>query len=129
VRVLIVVIVGLFALPLWAVAAVDTIPEEHAVEQYPSKMGVVTFNHALHAALRTNSCETCHHAHQPGEPFQVCSDCHRHQMRQMEDGGEVPKTSKAFHLRCRGCHEYTVQELHKPAGPTKCKLCHIKVTD
>jgi hypothetical protein len=33
----------------------------------------------------------------------------------------------AFHARCTGCHQYTV-EGGQHAGPLKkkCKLCHIK---
>jgi hypothetical protein len=38
----------------------------------------------------------------------------------------APKTKDAFHDKCKGCHQYTMKELKQPAGPTKCKLCHVK---
>jgi hypothetical protein len=120
---------GLTALPVWAGPVEGVIPDDKAVVQFDTKMGVVTFNHLLHATLRTNSCETCHHTHQPGEPFMACATCHKGRPGHTTGGAEVPKISTVIHLRCRGCHEYTLKELHKPAGPTKCKLCHVKLSD
>lgn len=117
-------VLGLLAL---VVNAADMIPDDKAVVQFESKLGVVTFNHSLHATLRTNQCETCHHTHEAGKPFQPCSDCHKQKETPIEGFSVAPpKTSKAYHVRCRGCHEYTMKELEQPAGPTKCKLCHIK---
>jgi hypothetical protein len=118
---------GLLMLPL-ALNAADVIPDDKAVVQFETKTGVVTFNHALHATLRTSNCESCHHTHEPGAPFQPCSDCHKKKKATEVPGFSVvaPKNTKAYHLKCKGCHQYTLKELEKPAGPTKCKLCHIK---
>jgi hypothetical protein len=124
-RSLIAVIFALIAGSVWAEATEQQIPDEHAVIPFESRLGTVTFNHALHAQLRVTDCETCHHTHQAGEPFQACGNCHMDKDTTVQ-GVEVPKDSKAMHLRCKGCHEYTVKELHQPGGPTKCKLCHIK---
>lgn len=124
-RLLNVVLLMLVAAFAWAEADQPPIPDDQAVLNFESRLGTVTFNHALHAQLRANDCETCHHTHEAGEPFQPCSNCHTDKTTTVE-GVEVPKDSKAMHLRCKGCHEYTVKELHQPGGPTKCKLCHIK---
>ncbi len=106
----------------------ESIPEDKAVLQFETRTGVITFQHALHATLRTSQCETCHHTHEAGQPFKPCSDCHKPNETPVAGFSVVPpKTSKAYHLKCKGCHEYTIKELEKPAGPTKCKLCHIKV--
>jgi len=114
-------------LPVVGFGAEETIPDDKAVVQFDTKLGVVTFNHTLHASLRTNECESCHHTHEEGKPFQPCSDCHKKKTTKVEGMSVVvPKNSKAYHLKCKGCHDYTMKELEKPAGPTKCKLCHIK---
>jgi hypothetical protein len=116
----------LSAIPLIAGAA-ETIPDDKTVIQFETKTGLITFNHALHATLRTGECETCHHTHEAGQPFQPCVDCHKGKASPVAGFSVVPpKTSKAYHLKCKGCHEYTIKELEKPGGPTKCKLCHIK---
>ena len=117
---------GLLLLPVLATAA-ETIPDEKAVITFESKKGTVTFNHTLHATLRATDCETCHHTHEPGEAFKPCNECHKKKKTKIDGYSVVPpKTSKAYHTKCKGCHKYTLEELEKPAGPTKCKLCHIK---
>jgi len=120
-------LLGLFLLPLTSNAA-DAIPDDKAVIQFETKTGLVTFNHQLHASVRVLECESCHHTHEPGAPFQPCSDCHKKKISTKVAGFSVvaPKNSKAYHNKCKGCHKYTLEELEKPAGPTKCKLCHIK---
>jgi len=108
-------------------SAAETIPDDKAVVEFKNKRGVVTFNHTLHATLRTSECESCHHTHEEGKPFQPCDDCHKKKTTKVKGMSVVvPKNSKAYHLKCKGCHQYTLKELEKPAGPTKCKLCHIK---
>ena len=111
-----------------ALHAADVIPDDKAVIQFQTKTGVVTFNHTLHASLRVTSCASCHHTHEEGQPIKACSDCHKKKEKAKIEGFSVvaPKTSKAYHTKCKGCHKYTMEELEKPAGPTKCKLCHIK---
>ena len=119
-------LLGLLLLPLAAHAS-DIIPEDKIVVQFKGKRGVVTFNHYLHATLRVTECESCHHTHEPGAPFQPCNDCHKKRKTKVPGFSVVaPKTSKAYHMKCKGCHKYTLEELEKPAGPTKCKLCHVK---
>jgi hypothetical protein len=120
-------LIGLLLLPLAAIAS-DIIPEDKIVIQFKGKRGVVTFNHHLHATLRVTECGSCHHTHEAGAPFQPCADCHKKKKKTKVPGFSVvaPKTSKAYHIKCKGCHKYTLEELEKPAGPTKCKLCHIK---
>ncbi|MCG6967432.1 MAG: cytochrome c family protein [Chromatiaceae bacterium] len=119
-------LISLMLLPL-LVNAADTVPADKAVIQFQTKTGVITFNHELHATLRTSQCESCHHTHEAGKPFQKCEDCHKAKDTPVAGLSVVaPKSSKAYHVKCKGCHEYTLKELDKPAGPTKCKLCHIK---
>jgi len=116
----------LLLVPVMAAAA-PAIPDDKAVITFENKKGVVTFNHALHATVRVLQCESCHHTHKEGEPIKACSECHKKTDTQIEGFTVLaPKNSKAYHTRCKGCHEYTLEELHQPAGPTKCKLCHIK---
>ena len=120
-------LLGLLSLSLAGNAA-DVIPAEKAVIQFKTKSGIVTFNHQLHASVRVLECESCHHTHDPGTPFQPCSDCHKKKKSTKVPGFSVvaPKNTKAYHTKCKGCHKYTLEELEKPAGPTKCKLCHVK---
>ncbi|SHI81677.1 Class III cytochrome C family protein [Malonomonas rubra DSM 5091] len=70
------------------------------------KMGNVTFDHAKHQGL--TDCATCHHT---GD-FAACKSCH-------DVKPEAPKSKKAYHDQCKGCHK-------KESGPTKCKGCHVK---
>lgn len=120
-------LLGLLFLPLAANPA-DTIPDDKAVIQFQTKSGVVTFNHYLHATLRVTECNSCHHTHEAGQVIKPCSDCHKKKKSTVIPGFSVvaPKNTKAYHNKCKGCHKYTLEELEKPAGPTKCKLCHIK---
>ena len=121
-------ILGLLFVPLIAVAleAAD-IPDDKAVITFESKKGTVTFNHTLHATLRVTQCGSCHHTHETGQAIKPCSDCHKQKKTKIEGFSVIaPKNSKAYHTRCKGCHKYTMEELKKPAGPTKCKLCHIE---
>ncbi|MDJ0739958.1 MAG: cytochrome c3 family protein [Gammaproteobacteria bacterium] len=109
------------------VPATDMIPEDKMVITFKNKKGVVTFNHGLHATVRSIECVSCHHTHERGEPIKRCSDCHKKKASKVSGFSVVaPKNSKAYHTKCKGCHKYTLEELQKPAGPTKCKLCHIK---
>ena len=125
-RLLKIMFVCLSLLPIVA-AATQTIPDDKAVITFESKKGVVTFNHLLHGTVRGIECDSCHHTHQPGEPIKKCSECHKRKKAKVEGFSMLaPKESKAYHNKCKGCHKYTLEELEKPAGPTKCKLCHIK---
>ena len=106
-------------------AEVLTIPEDKAVIQFETKIGVVTFAHQKHADLSITQCITCHHEILPTDTVvKPCHECHQHKSTK---SAEAPKTKIAFHNRCTGCHEYTVAG-GQNAGPLKkkCKLCHIK---
>lgn len=107
-------------------AAEFTIPEDKAVIQFQTKLGIVTFAHQKHSGLSIAECTTCHHKIQPEDTVvKPCHECHKHDAKTKD----VLKTSKAFHTRCIGCHEYTAAG-GQNAGPLKkkCKLCHIKPT-
>ena len=96
-----------------------TIPENKRVIEFDTKLGTVTFAHKKHAELSITECTTCHHKHeQNDEKVKPCHECHQHKSKT-----KVPKAKKAFHTRCTGCHEYTVEGGQK-AGPLpkKCKL-------
>mgnify|MGYP001821109971 CR=1 FL=1 len=119
-------LLALFMLPGLAHAG-EVIPDDQAVLIFESKLGVVTFNHALHATVRGIECQSCHHTHQEGEPIKPCGECHKKKKSEVAGFSVLaPKESKAYHNKCKGCHKYTLEELHQPAGPTKSKLCHIK---
>ena len=103
-------------------AAELTIPDEKTVIQFDTKLGVVTFAHAMHAGLSITECSTCHHKMKPEDTaVKPCHECHQHKSEE-----SAPKTKTAFHTRCTGCHEYTVAG-GQHAGPVKkkCRLCHI----
>lgn len=104
-----------------ALGEAPAIPPDKQVIQFATKLGVVTFNHQMHADLTFTECSTCHHTWKPGETVKSCHVCHD------KKGGESPEAKTAFHTRCIGCHEYTVGK-GEPAGPVKkmCKLCHVK---
>ena len=106
------------------------IPQDKNVIKFPSKLGDVTFAHQMHAALTITECTTCHHKFEPTDTvMKPCHECHLHKGKKIKDvkDGEAPKTKDAFHVRCIGCHEYTVAGGGR-AGPIKkkCKLCHVK---
>ena len=119
-RFFIIVLLALFASKV--VAEELVVPDDKAVIQFETKIGIVTFAHLKHAGLSITRCNTCHHTLQPADTaVKPCHECHKKKSK------EAPKTKKAFHDRCIGCHEYTVAG-GQHAGPLKkkCKLCHIK---
>lgn len=98
------------------------IPDDKTVIQFETKIGTVTFLHQMHAGLSIAECTTCHHKIQPEDTtVQACHECHK------KDSQEPPKAKTAFHTRCTGCHQYTIDGGDN-AGPVrkKCKLCHVK---
>jgi len=104
-----------------ALGAEPVIPADKAVIPFDTKLGVVTFNHQMHADLSFTECTTCHHTLKPGETVKSCHECHS------SKDADAPKAKTAFHTRCTGCHEYTAAK-GEQAGPLtkKCKLCHVK---
>lgn len=103
-------------------AAEPTIPADLEIITFQSKVGKATFKHKMHADMTITECTTCHHTNKDGEPIKPCRDCHVKKKKE-----DTPSVQKAFHLRCQGCHQYTVEH-GGHAGPLKkqCKLCHIK---
>ena len=110
----------------WSVANAGDppIPEDKAIFQFKTKTGIVTFRHQHHADLSFTTCKTCHHTFEGEGEVKACSECHDKKKKQ----GDAIKLKKAFHNRCTGCHQYTMEERGIQAGPLKkkCKLCHIK---
>ena len=99
------------------------IPEDKEIICFEqSKLGKVTFLHKKHSELKGVECITCHHTMKDVGKPKDCHDCHQ---RKPKD--ETPKSIKAFHTRCRGCHEYTVESGRKAGPVKKCTLCHIKL--
>ncbi len=106
------------------------IPADKSVIVFHTKIGDVTFQHAMHAHLENVGgvekvgCSICHHTEQGEGPVKVCSDCHVRNKKNAP--ADMPDLKKAFHYRCRSCHQYTMEH-GKKAGPAKkCKLCHVK---
>ena len=93
-------------------------------------MGGVKFNHAAHAKLTGDKCETCHHASKPEKalktPHENCQNCHTSKvvapMKTM--------ARSAFHDGpgkkgiCIDCH--VKEAAAKKASPLKCTECHKK---
>lgn len=121
-------IIGMLFIPAITIAVESSgIPDDKAVIIFETKTGTVTFYHTLHASLRVTQCGSCHHTHEEGQTIKPCSECHKKKKTVIEGFSVVaPKNSKAYHTKCKGCHKYTLEELEQPAGPTRCKLCHIK---
>jgi len=88
---------------------------------FRTMLGSVTFLHNMHANLSATECTTCHHTFEDQGNIKRCHECPDRKRR------VAPASKKVFHLRCIGCHEYTVQAGAK-AGPggKKCLLCHVK---
>ena len=115
-RILVVMIAGVFAVVLAAVAG--TPPTKVTFE---AKLGKVTFDHAAHTKkLGPKKCNVCHHtAKIDGSNAAKCSSCHQKAASE-KDGKKVPKLKDAMHKTCKDCHK------KEKKGPTKCKECHKK---
>jgi hypothetical protein len=115
-----------FAVAVLTVLAIAAeVPEGTEVLKLESKIGTVTFEHAVHAGL--TDCTTCHHTWEgEGDP-QKCSSCHG--AKETEEGG--PKLMDAAHKTCGDCHK-DKQEAGEKSGPLtdmksrQCKDCHVK---
>ena len=81
------------------------------------------FHHDEHnETAGIDDCAECHHVYEDGERLedessedQSCSDCHS-----LEGGDGQPSLIKAFHDKCKGCHQ------EEKKGPRLCGECHIK---
>lgn len=115
-----IIVTGLFILLSSAASATGQEKPAEIIE-FQTKMGVVTFRHGDHGTLRAKECTECHHTYTGEKAVQPCADCH------LKTSTKAPSLFKAIHMKCSGCHEYTVK-MGDPAGPLKkqCKLCHVK---
>jgi hypothetical protein len=66
-------------------------------------------------------CAVCHHVYKNGKKVEgsssegvACSECH------MGRKGDIMPLVRAYHARCKGCHE------EKKVGPVMCAECHQK---
>jgi hypothetical protein len=93
-------------------------------------MGGVKYDHAAHAKLAGDKCETCHHPSKPEKPATAaqenCQDCHtRTATSPMKTAAKF-----AFHDAtakkgvCADCHAKEAAAGKKP--PLKCAECHKK---
>lgn len=73
---------------------------------YPSKWGIVTFDHQRHQQ-RAADCLACHHQ---GVEMGVCGNCHG-----VIPG--LPLRKDVLHKKCTSCH-------WQSGGPTECSGCH-----
>ena len=107
------------------VFAEDTIPRDKEIIDFDDlSIGAVRFHHKMHAMLKGVECRTCHHTtKQPGDQ-EDCHNCHD----PVAQAG-LPKSSVAFHIRCRGCHQYTVEQGKKAGPEKKCMLCHVRASE
>jgi hypothetical protein len=124
-------VLGLLSALLAGAALAQEIPADKEVLIFEGKMGKVTFLHKLHAGLTDVGglakveCSSCHHTYEGSGPIKPCEECHAKKEGELMEN--APKIKDAYHLRCQGCHKYTMQEMGKHAGPVKkCKLCHVK---
>lgn len=110
-------------------------PEREPDEVLENRFGDVTWNHELHARMRSiANCTVCHHTEQQGAmKLRPCSDCHNQPsnfeasinpelfmtVEQKKYGGENgPPPMTAFHASCQGCHKAMGD------GPVGCRDCH-----
>jgi len=115
-----IIVTSLFILLSSQVSAFEQVQPAEII-RFETKMGLVTFRHGDHGTLRTRECSECHHTYTGEKKIQRCEDCH------LKTSTKAPSLFKAIHMKCSGCHEYTVK-MGNPAGPLKkqCKLCHVK---
>jgi hypothetical protein len=98
-----------------------TIPDDKAVIPFETRLGIVTFQHGMHAGLSIAECITCHHTWEGSGPVKACHECHANK------DAEAPAAKKAFHTRCIGCHEYTVAEGMEAGRPKKMQALPYQV--
>jgi hypothetical protein len=83
---------------------------------------LVRLNHERHSEII--DCNRCHHdydenGNNTGEDGQSCSGCHG----TVESEENPVPLMKAFHIRCKGCHEKRILR-GKTSGPVMCGTCH-----
>jgi len=88
---------------------VDKGPGRVVLAPPSGKMGAVSFKHKAHQEMF--GCKKCHHEMEPKSTPLACTTCHG-------ADPDAPDVKKAFHNRCKACHNAM------GAGPTKCNGCH-----
>ena len=88
----------------------------------PAAVAPVAFNHFTHASSSgyKTACTQCHHT---GDLI-GCSECHEKIATKADDGKVIPKTKRAFHLKCNGCHQAIKKTDPDSIAPVKCEDCH-----
>ncbi|MBU3917726.1 cytochrome c family protein [bacterium] len=132
------ILIGIALLLIIAGAAgMRLTPDKEPDRVLRNRFGDVTWNHELHARLKSiSNCTTCHHTERQGAmDLQPCTNCHKlpnnlEAMINPELFMEVAKVKyegekgqpamDAFHGKCVGCHK-TVKE-----GPVICRDCHAQ---
>lgn len=117
------------------VTLVNIVARDPSVEQPPTRMAPVPFDHKAHEQS-ANSCRVCHHA-----SLSSCAGCHT--LQGHPDGKQV-KLAQAMHqndatMSCIGCHTIT-QARPQCAGchtnnsghrsltaEAACQVCHVSV--
>lgn len=74
--------------------------------EYPSRWGIVTFDHQRHQS-RVGDCLACHHQ---GTEMGSCRSCH-------DILPTTPLHKDVLHKQCKNCHR-------EKRGPTDCEGCH-----
>ncbi|RJR53235.1 MAG: cytochrome C [Desulfobacteraceae bacterium] len=118
-----VIVIVLFLVGVVSYAAYpDRKPGEPPRVMLRNTAGGVLLDHKAHADTSRAgygiSCVDCHHnmvegSADPDEKPQSCKNCHT------PEGEGGTKSSDAFHLLCKGCHE------DGGIGPVQCSGCHM----
>lgn len=118
----------------------DIIEMKHTDAFSAHKMGIVLFNHNVHAAPAPDgyglACGECHHDENgaplelaEGDPVQGCMECHDKPEKPVKPQGiaaeewaamQLEYYYGAIHANCIDCHRAG------QAGPVKCAECHPK---
>ncbi len=98
-------------------------PDDNMVLAIGRAVMPVPFNHFTHASSAgyKQSCESCHHT----GALVACGDCHKPLPTKGDAGTVVPKSKRAFHKQCIGCHAALKQNSPDSSAPTVCEQCHL----
>ena len=112
---------GILAGFLLSILMVSGVFAAKDVVEFNPAYGKVTFPHKKHVDLKFE-CTKCHHTWKTGETSgKLCKDCHK-----AKTEGKTLSLKDAMHKDCKSCHE-EAKKASKPAGPTGCTQCHVKV--
>jgi len=107
-----------------AIATITSPPETFSRSPVLTETyGPAAFPHSLHQRiLEGNNCLICHHHGVSKYSYPSCRECHTPSLElELELGKEAlekPDLTRAYHLRCIGCHR------ERGAGPVDCRGCH-----